>query len=68
MSIPPRVRLWAAWVVLLATIAGWPVSALWLARGEPQFVLGLSWMALTLTALDILATTDTRVAVDKEGQ
>jgi hypothetical protein len=28
------------------------------ARSEPQFVLGLSWLAITLTALDILSTSD----------
>lgn len=56
----PHHRVRAAAVVLLASLAGWPLSALTVARDEPQFVLALSWLALTLTALDILATTDVR--------
>lgn len=58
--LPPRVRFWLAWGLLIGSLIGWPLSALWFARGEPQFVLGLSWMAITLTALDILETTDVR--------
>lgn len=29
---------------------------LWWAKDEPPFVLSLSWLAITLTALDILFT------------
>jgi hypothetical protein len=56
-----------AWTLLIGSILGWPLSALWFARHEPQFILGLSWLALTLTAMDILATTDVRVQHDEEG-
>lgn len=35
---------------------GWPLSALTWAKDEPQFVLGLSWLAITLTALDLLTS------------
>ena len=34
-------------------------------RSEPQFVLGLSWLAITLTALDILSTSD--VSAEQEN-
>lgn len=34
------------------------------ASNEPVTVLGLSWLAITLTALDILATTDVRKEQD----
>lgn len=41
-----------AWALLVGSLVGWPVSALTLARSEPQFILGLSWLAIILTALD----------------
>lgn len=56
----PRLRIWAAFVLLVVSLVGWPISALTVARHEPQFVLGLSWLAITITALDVLATTDVR--------
>ena len=56
----PRVRLYAAWALLVATLIGWPISAFTFARSEPQFILGLSWLAITLTCLDIISTQDVR--------
>lgn len=56
----PKVRLYAAWALLVATLIGWPLSALTFAKGEPQFILGLSWLAITLTCLDIISTQDVR--------
>lgn len=64
MSPKTRVRL--AWVLLVASLVGWPVSALTFATGEPPVVLGLSWLAITLTALDILSTQDVRREQDKD--
>lgn len=58
--IPVRWRIRLAWVLLIGSVIGWPLSALTLAKEEPQFVLGLSWLAITLTALDLLFTTDVR--------
>jgi uncharacterized membrane protein YfcA len=58
--VHPRYRLILAWVLLIGSLIGWPVSALTLAKDEPQFVLGLSWLAITLTALDVLETTTVR--------
>ncbi len=65
--VKPRTRRTAAAAIVLVSLVGWPVSALWLARDEPQFVLGLSWLAITMTAVDIWATTDVRAEVDEEG-
>lgn len=61
-----RVRTIGAWILLAGCIAGWPVSAVWLARDEPQFVLGLSWMALILTSLDLLSTSQVAEKQDQE--
>ena len=43
-----RVRLVIAWTMLLGGIVAWPVSALTFARSEPQFVLGLSFLAIII--------------------
>lgn len=56
----PKLRLWLAWFLLVGSVIGWPLSALWFAKNEPQFVLGLSWLAIILTAVDILNTIDVR--------
>ena len=64
----PKLRRRLALVLLFGTLAGWPLSALVWARDEPQFILGLSWLALTLTALDVVATTDVRAAEDDDKE
>lgn len=51
-----RARTILAWALLIGSLIGWPVSALWLAKSEPPFVLALSWLAITLTALDLLTS------------
>jgi hypothetical protein len=61
----PRTRRNIALALLVLSLVGWAVSAIWLADGEPPFVLGLSWLAITLTCADIAVTTDVR---DKQEQ
>lgn len=56
---PRARRRIAAGVAIAATIA-WPVTQLTVARHEPPFTLGLSWFAIVITAVDVLATTDVR--------
>jgi uncharacterized membrane protein YfcA len=56
----PESRVRVAVALLVASVVGWPLSALTFARDEPQFILGLSWLAITITAIDVLATTDVR--------
>lgn len=64
----PRARVCLAWGLLVTSVIGWPLSALTLARDEPQFILGLSWFAITLTALDVLFTSDVRKEQDDEDE
>lgn len=54
-----------AWVLLVGSLIGWPVSALTWAKDEPQFILGLSWLAITLTAMDLLKTSRVHRDVDE---
>lgn len=49
-------RLRSAWVIIAITIVLWPVSLFLL--DEPPVILSLSWLALTITALDVLSTSD----------
>lgn len=51
-----KIRTIAAWVLLGGSCIGWPLSTLTWAQDEPPFVLGLSWLAVILTAWDILTT------------
>lgn len=43
-----KFRLALAWALLVGSAIGWPLSALTWASDEPQFVLGLSWLAILI--------------------
>lgn len=60
----PAARRKLAVGLLVASIIGWPLTALTIAKDEPPVVLGLSWFAITITALDVLLTTDVRAEQD----
>lgn len=62
----PKRKVQLAWVLLVGSMIGWPLSAFTLAKDEPPFILGLSWFAITLTALDVLFTADVRSEIDDE--
>lgn len=61
-----RLRRWVrrsprralGWSLLVVCVVGWPATALTVFRAEPQGILGLSWAALILTAVDILLTAE----------
>lgn len=46
------------WAMLTISVIGWPISAFTLAKNEPQFILGLSWLALIYAAVDGLMIAD----------
>lgn len=62
-----RARTIGAWVLFCGSLVGWPLSALTWARGEPQFVLGLSWLAITLTALDLITSSQVHEEQGEQG-
>lgn len=64
--ISPSRRVAAAKTLVVVSLIGWPVTALTVARAEPQFVLALSWLAITLTAVDVWLTTDVRAVQDED--
>lgn len=51
-----KARVIAAWILLIGALIAWPLTQLTIAREEPPFTLGLSWLAIILTALDLLST------------
>ena len=53
----PRAQLIFAWVLLIGSLVGWPLSQLTVASSEPPFVLGLSWFAIVLGAWNTIVTT-----------
>lgn len=55
--LKPENRVKGAGVLLCISLIGWPLSIITFAKDEPVFILSLSWLALTLTCLDVLATT-----------
>lgn len=62
-----RLEIALAWLLLLGSLIGWPLSALTWARHEPQFILGLSWLAITLTAADLLKSSRVHRDVDDKS-
>jgi hypothetical protein len=49
-----RAEVGLAWALLIGSLVLWPVSMFTWAKDEPPFILSLSWLALTLTAMDLL--------------
>lgn len=56
----PQNRVKAAWWLFWGSIVAWPLTSLTIFASEPQGVLGLSWFAVMLNALNIVVTTDVR--------
>lgn len=61
IPITPQRKLQVAWIVLALTLILWPASLLII--DEPPVILSLSWLALTVTALDIIVSSDVSAEV-----
>jgi ribose/xylose/arabinose/galactoside ABC-type transport system permease subunit len=55
-----RTRTMVAWVLLVGSLAGWPVSMLTWARDEPPFILSLSWLAIVIESASLLTSSQVR--------
>ena len=60
-------RVIAAWVLLVGAIIAWPISAIWWAADEPQFVLGLSFLAIIIEAASLLTASQVHRDQDEAG-
>jgi hypothetical protein len=64
---PPARRRAAAILLGLSILIGWPVSWVLPDIGDPWFgriLLWISFLAITFTCADVLATTDVRAETD----
>lgn len=62
-----RARVAVAWVILVAATVCWPLAAFWWARDEPQFVLGLSFLAITIEAASLLTASQVHAEQGESG-
>jgi hypothetical protein len=62
-----RARTVVACLLLAGAVVGWPLSALTLARGEPQFVLGLSWLAIIIESASLLTASQVHEEQGDDG-
>lgn len=62
----PKLRVGLAWTLLVVSVVGWPVTAIFFSKYIQQVILGLSWIALIISALGVLATTDVRKQQEEE--
>ncbi len=61
-----RARTIAAWILLVGAMVGWPASMLTVAKGEPPFVLSLSWLAIVIEAASLLTASQVHEEAGKE--
>ena len=60
-----KARTITAWILLVGSLIGWPVSALTWAHGEQQFILGLSWLSVILQCAELLTSSQVH---EEQGQ
>lgn len=69
--MPPKQRRRAAVVLLVVSVVvGWPVSWFLPGIGSPWYeriLLWISFLAITMTNADVLATTDVRAETDDDA-
>lgn len=59
--VSPSKRVKIAWVLLILSVLGGIWSVVFLAKsGYEKVLMAISWGAITITALDLVATTDVR--------
>lgn len=62
-----RIRVILAWTLLAGSIIGWPLSALTVAKNEPPFILGLSWLAIILASAELLTSSQVHEEQGENG-
>lgn len=53
-ALSGHAQITISWVMLLGCLVMWPIAATTWARDEPQFVLGLSFLALIYEAFNAI--------------
>lgn len=52
--LSPKAQVRTAWLFIIFSIVGWPISALTVARAEPPVILAISWLALLFSGYSSL--------------
>lgn len=64
----PHYRVRGAWLLFILSVIGGVYSTVWVAQESYERILmGISWGAIAITAIDVVATTDVR-ANNKEEE
>jgi uncharacterized membrane protein YfcA len=63
-----RIRVITAWVLLIGSVIGWPLSMVTVAQDEPPFVLSLSWLAIIVAAAELLTASQVHEEQGQEGR
>lgn len=63
--VDPEIRRLIAGYVFTSGALLWPISQFTFARHEPPVVLAISWLAIELTALDVICSTDVRKEMEQ---
>lgn len=63
----PENRVKLAWGIVIVSIVAWPITAFTVFSKEPQAVMALSWIAIILSAIILLVTTDVRKEQDEQS-
>lgn len=50
----PKVQVGLSIAIIVGSLIGWPVSALSVAKEEPQIILAISWLALIFSGYSSL--------------
>jgi FtsH-binding integral membrane protein len=59
-----RLYLWMSWALFFGGIICWPLSQFTVAKDEPPFILGLSWLAIIVSSLSAIIAADVRKEQD----
>lgn len=61
MNVNPKIRFYASVIMFVLSIAGGVYSTAVLAKSSyEKTLMAISWGAITITAIDLMATTDVR--------
>lgn len=61
----PEWKIRSAWVLLITSTLGWPLSMFTVAKDEPPFILSLSWLAIIIECLAVLWTAEVHKKVEE---
>lgn len=65
LQMSPVARIRTAWTAIIISAIGWPLTQFTVGREEPPIIFALSWFAITVTAWDVLVSTQVSVNVEE---